>query len=241
MASLPLMYGDLAAWWPLLSPPEDYADEAGYIAGLLREAGLPEGARLLELGCGGGHNAFHLREQFQLTLTDISAGMLAVSAALNPACEHLLGDMRTLRLGRAFDGVLIHDAINYMVTMDDLNAVLATAALHLAPGGVLLLMPDNTAESFMEKTTLGGHSDAERGIRYLQWTHDPDPDDGQYTLDFAYILHAEEGQTTHLHDVHVCGLFEREHWLEALSASDFDAQCIHDPWGRDLFVGLRQP
>ena len=239
MASQPLMYGELAAWWPLLSPPEDYADEAGYIAGLLREAGLREGGTLLELGCGGGHNAFHLRDHFQLTLTDISEGMLAVSAALNPACEHRLGDMRTLGLGKTFDAVLIHDAINYMVTKDDLKAALDTAASHLTPGGVLLLMPDNTAESFMEKTTLGGHSEAARGIRYLQWTHDPVPDDGQYMLDFAYILHHEDGRTVHLHDAHVCGVFEREEWLKALHAAGFEAQCIHDPWGRDLFLGAR--
>ena len=35
-----------------------------------------------------------------MTLVDLSEEMLAVSRELNPECEHLQGDMRTLRLGR---------------------------------------------------------------------------------------------------------------------------------------------
>ena len=37
--------------------------------------------------------------------------MLAINQATNPECEHIVGDMRTLDLGRQFDVVLIHDAI----------------------------------------------------------------------------------------------------------------------------------
>ena len=55
-----------------------------------------------------------------MTLVDRSAGMLAVSQRLNPECEHVLGDMRTVRLNRLFDAVLIHDAIMYMLSLADL-------------------------------------------------------------------------------------------------------------------------
>ena len=47
--------------------------------------------------------------------------MLALSRALNPECEHLAGDMRTLRLGRVFDAVFVHDAVCYMTTRADLR------------------------------------------------------------------------------------------------------------------------
>ena len=33
-----------------------------------------------------------------MTLTDIAPGMLAMSESINPECEHIVGDMRTLRL-----------------------------------------------------------------------------------------------------------------------------------------------
>ena len=50
---------------------------------------------VLELGSGGGNNASHLKAQFRMTLVDRSPGMLAVSRALNPECEHVEGDCAT--------------------------------------------------------------------------------------------------------------------------------------------------
>src|SRR5688500_5751641 len=102
------LYSELATWWPLLSPPEDYVEEVSFFRKVFSEAGLPPSPSLLELGCGGGSIAFHLKKVFsEMTLTDISPQMLAMSRALNPGCEHLEGDMRTLRLGRTFDVVFI--------------------------------------------------------------------------------------------------------------------------------------
>ena len=103
---------------------------------------------MLELGSGGGNNAFHLKKEFELTLVDLSADMLAVSKALNPECEHVQGDMRSVRLGRTFDAVFVHDAIEYMTTEDDLRQAVQTVYAHCRPGGVAVLVPDDIAENF---------------------------------------------------------------------------------------------
>lgn len=112
------LYSELAEWWPLMSRPAEYAEEAAFFAQSLLAAGDHPARTLLELGSGGGNNASHLKQQFEMTLVDPSVGMLAVSRALNPDCEHLQGDMRTVRLDRQFDRVFIHDAICYMTTTD---------------------------------------------------------------------------------------------------------------------------
>ena len=52
-------------------------------------------------------------QRFTCTLSDLSPQMLSLSRTLNPGCEHVLGDMRTLRLGRTFDAVFVHDAVMY--------------------------------------------------------------------------------------------------------------------------------
>ncbi|HKO93768.1 MAG TPA: class I SAM-dependent methyltransferase, partial [Polyangiaceae bacterium] len=106
-------YDTLAPWWPLISPVEDYEAEARYLSRLV-ESRAPAARTLLELGSGGGHNAFYFKERFALTLTDLSEAMLAMSARLNPECEHVRGDMRSLALQRSFDVVFAHDAIDYM-------------------------------------------------------------------------------------------------------------------------------
>ena len=109
------LYGDLAPWFHLLTAPSDYAEEAArYRDAILEE--LPEATTLLELGSGGGNNASHLSERFTCTLSDLSPQMLSLSRTLNPGCEHILGDMRTLRLGRTFDAVFVHDAVMYLAT-----------------------------------------------------------------------------------------------------------------------------
>ena len=94
---------------------------------------------VLELGSGGGNNAVHLKADLDLTLVDLNAEMVAVSQRLNPECVHAVGDMRTVRLGRTFDAVFVHDAIDYMLTEDDLRAAMVTAFEHCRPGGVVVL------------------------------------------------------------------------------------------------------
>src|SRR5580765_7132183 len=118
---MPKMYEELASWWPLLSSPADYVEEAAFYERTLAAACQRPLRTVLELGSGGGNNASHLKARFQMVLVEPSAGMLEVSRALNPECEHIEGDMRTVRLGRQFDSVFIHDAVAYMTTQSDLR------------------------------------------------------------------------------------------------------------------------
>ena len=112
----PRLYGDLADWWTLLSAPEEYAEEAEFYRQTMIAAADGPVRTVLELGSGGGNNASHLKAHYRMTLVDQSPEMLAVSRALNPECEHLIGDMRTVRLRRLFDAVFIHDAIMYLTS-----------------------------------------------------------------------------------------------------------------------------
>jgi len=213
------MYSDLAPWFHLLTHPSDYADEAAFVSRVVDDVGDGQARTLLELGSGGGNNASHLKARFTCTLTDISPEMLALSRTLNPGCEHLEGDMRTLRLDRTFDLVFIHDAISYLTTEDDLHAALETAAVHVRPGGVVILTPDATTEIFAPKTDHGGHDgDDGRSLRYLEWTHAPEPGATSYVTDFAILARGPGDELQVVHDRHTLGLFPRATW-ERLIAS----------------------
>jgi SAM-dependent methyltransferase len=142
------LYYRLADWWPAISPPSEYAEEATLYVDMIRSAAHTPVREVLELGSGGGNNASHMKRTLTLTLVEPADRMRELSRALNPECEHVAGDMRSVRLGRTFDAVFIHDAVMYMTTENDLRAALATAAAHLAPGGVALVLPDATAETF---------------------------------------------------------------------------------------------
>jgi SAM-dependent methyltransferase len=242
VSDLPKLYGELASWFHLLSSPPDYAEEAEFACSLLVDARSTPPVTVLELGSGGGNNASHLKAHLTMTLVDLSPGMLELSRKLNPECEHVQGDMKTLRLGRAFDAVFIHDAIMYMTNEADVMLALETAFIHCKPGGAVLVMPDVIRETFVSLTTHGGH-DGEAGegrsIRYIEWTFDEDPEDTTYTVDFAYLLR-EEGQPARaVHDRHVFGIFPRDTWLRLLLEVGFEPRAVPDPWGREVFIGRR--
>jgi len=223
MTDLPRLYGDLAEWWPLLSAPEEYAEEAEVYRAVLIGAAQRAVSTVLELGSGGGNNASHLKTYFQMTLVDRSPGMLEVSRQLNPECEHHLGDMRTVRLGVEHDAVFVHDAVAYLTTAEDLRAAARTAFEHCRPGGAVLFVPDHLKETFQPGTDHGGHDGDGRGMRYLEWTRDPGPDGTTYVTDFAYLLHESGTGTSVLYDRHVCGLFSRDEWLRTLSGAGFES------------------
>ena len=240
-----ILYTDLADWWPLCSAPAEYAEEARIFRNALLANSPTPPQTLLELGSGGGNNASHLKRDFQLTLVDLSAGMLAVSRALNPECEHIQGDMRTVRLGRRFDAVFIHDAIDYMVTRPQLRRAVTTAFVHCRPGGVALFVPDWTSEHFQETTSYGGHDSGARGLRYLEWTRDPDPHDDRYTLYMSYLLRQGRRVRQTVLDEHICGLFSERDWLRTMAEVGFRAKKLpyeHSTFANHvhfMFVGLR--
>jgi hypothetical protein len=189
---------------------------------------------------GGGNNAVHLKAHYaRVTLTDLSPQMLAVSRTLNPDCEHLVGDMRALRLGRTFDVVFIHDAIDYMTTQHDLRLALRTAFLHCTPGGLALVVPDHLRETFRPTTERGGDDGEARALRYLQWTYDPDSTDTTYTVEYAYLLRENDRPTWVEHEQHICGLFPRAEWVGLLREVGFRPEITRDHYERDIFVARR--
>jgi SAM-dependent methyltransferase len=236
-----LIYRELAPWFHLLTPPEEYGDEAASALALLRDAAYGPVATLLELGSGGGNMASHLKRDVSMTLTDLSADMLDVSRTINPELEHIQGDMRTLRLGRTFDAVLVHDAICYMTTEADLRAAMTTAFVHLRPGGAALFEPDYVRETLRLQTDHGGEDGADRGLRYLEWVTDPNPDDNTYEVDYAILRRRPDGTVDVDHDHHVEGLFGRQQWLDWLIGAGFeDARSHVDEEDRMVFT-VRKP
>jgi hypothetical protein len=236
----PLLYRRLASWWHLFSSPADYRVETRPFRRLLVSHGGKPVKTLLELGSGGGNNASYLKKWFEITLVDRSAGMLRGSRRLNPECEHVRGDMRTVRLGRTFDRVFIHDAIMHMTTEADLVRALRTAFVHTRPGGATLVAPDCTRESYASITHHGGNDGNDRSLRYLEWNFDPDPADTAYEVHFVYLLRDARGRVRAHQDLHEFGLFPKRAWLRALRKAGFRARCIDDPvLRRDVFVGVR--
>jgi SAM-dependent methyltransferase len=215
------LYGDLSFLWPLVSAPEEYAEEAAHWRTVLHEKLGPGRHHILELGVGGGHNLSHLTAHFEAVAVDISERMLEHSRRLNPDVEHIPGDMRSIRLDRKFDAVLIHDAISYMLTEEDLRATFATAAAHLHPGDVFITGPDYYRETFRDPhidrcTRTAGDTT----LTYVEYVWDPDPDDTTTETIMTYFIREHSGLRIE-HDRHITGLFPISTWERLISEAGF--------------------
>lgn len=234
-----MFYDELPEWWPLFSSPDEYLYEAvSFMRAFSQHATRPI-RTMLELGSGGGNNALHMKAHYAMTLVDLAPGMIEVSRRLNPECEHHVGDMRTIRLGRTFDAVFVHDAVMYLTTEADLAAHFATVRAHLAPGGVALFAPDHVRETFEPETDHGGedaNDGTPRGLRYLSWSWDPDPNDTQVVTDYTFVLRDATGALRTLQDRHHEGIFPRETWRRLLKDARFEVVIQPDEWRTDIFL-----
>ncbi|HRI65177.1 MAG TPA: class I SAM-dependent methyltransferase [Polyangium sp.] len=225
---LPLLYRDLVPWYRLLDPYEDHLAEAtSYKTNLLRVS-QPDNATLLDLGAGAGNNAYHLVDRFTCTLVDLSPDMSQLSRELLPQCDHLLGDMRAVRLGRTFDAVLVHDAIMYMTNEADLRAAIQTAFVHTRPGGAALFAPDCVRETFRDHTEFFEANDDKRSMRGMEWSWDPNPQDDQCMAEYSFLLR-EGTEVESVHDRHVEGLFSRKTWIERLEGVGYRVELVSRP------------
>ena len=216
-----ILYGELAPWFHLLTAPDEYAGEAARYQELALAA-CPDAATLLELGSGGGNNGSHLKRRFTCTLADLSPAMLELSETINPECEHLVGDMRSVRLDRLFDIVFVQDAIMYLTTEDELARCAETAFIHTRPGGVTVIAPDCTSEGYRPEASHGGHDAADgRGLRYLEWSHPLEPGLTVARVDYAVLLREADGSARVVHDAQSFGLFPERTWLRILEQAGF--------------------
>lgn len=239
------LYRDLADWYPLLTPVGDYAEAAAFYLHLFEAHCRRPPRTLLDLGSGGGHNVAHLKAALACTLVDLVPAMLELSRRINRECEHIQGDMRSIRLGRVFDCVLLHDAVNFMASRTDLVSAMATAFEHTAPGGVAMFQPDFVSETFEPGTETGGSDGNGRALRYLEWRWVPDSRTDMYVTDMAYLLRDVNGAVEVVHDRHLMGLFPRALWLELISSAGFEPLVVpfeHSSYsntGHEVFLGLR--
>ncbi|MEM6748929.1 MAG: class I SAM-dependent methyltransferase [Planctomycetota bacterium] len=251
----PKLYTDWAELWPYLQDPDDVAEETEDLRDLLinhldssRSSSDTPGAgdkrTLLELGAGGGATLAGLADDFACTALDLSQPMLDLVARLPFDIATVLGDMRSARLGRAFDAVLCNDAIDHLATPEDAQACLATIAQHLAPQGLAVVAPTYTAETFVDGDWSaarrppealppedGGEFDAAFDaddpleLTVLSVAHRTPGVDHAFDLTVAIVVRDRAtGEVQTLQERQRCGLFSEAWWTQAASAAGLQAR-----------------
>ena len=241
MGRMGRMYEHSPAAYDLLHAArgKDYRGEAEHAVSRIRRH-RPDARSILDVGCGTG---LHLQAftdlGFEVEGVELSPDMLAVARHRVPTARLHEGDMRAFRLGRRFDAVVcLFSAIGYMTTLADLAAALATMGDHLVDGGVLLVEPWLTPETwhdglvFAESATAGGLA---VGRVSRSWR-----EGDQSLIEMHYALATTE-RTWAFDEIHRMGLFTTDEQLPVYRAAGFDVE--HETPGvtdRGLFVAVKR-
>jgi SAM-dependent methyltransferase len=207
-----------------VSPPSHYREEARQFRDFLRRAASGRVGEVLHLGCGAGHVDSQLKRFVRITGVDLSPAMLRLARRLNPDVTYRPGDMRSVRLGRTFDGVLISDAVAYMRTPGDLARAFATAYRHLRAGGAFVTYGEHIKERFEQNFTKAIHG--RKGsveVVFVENLFDPNPNDTTIEATFLSLIR-RHGRLSVETDHHLLGLFPIATWRKSLRDAGFEVR-----------------
>ena len=100
---------------------------------------LPKGARVLDLGCGGGAPvaAYMAGCGLRVTGVDASPTLISLCRERMPAQDWIVADMRSVSLGASFDGILAWDSL-FHLKPDDQRRMFEVFARHSADPAILM-------------------------------------------------------------------------------------------------------
>jgi SAM-dependent methyltransferase len=100
---------------------------------------LPSGASVLDLGCGSAEPIarYFIQNEYDVTGVDSSPPLIAICEARFSRQSWIVADMRTLALGRRFNGILAWDSFFHLCP-DDQRVMFPIFRNHAAPSAALM-------------------------------------------------------------------------------------------------------
>jgi ubiquinone/menaquinone biosynthesis C-methylase UbiE len=144
-----IAYEAIAPVYDEFTAHHDYDLWLGALMPKVEEHGI-QGHRLLDVACGTGKSFIPMLEKgWEVTACDISPKMVAIAREkVGDRVALSVADMRDLPVFGEFDLVLcLDDAVNYLLSTEELEQALAGMRRNLGPGG-LLMFDVNTLEAY---------------------------------------------------------------------------------------------
>jgi len=217
---------------------KDYAAEAGYFHGLIAAHKQSEGNDLLDVACGTGAHLEHFSTWYRCRGLELDPDMVELARTRVPGVPIHAGDMVEFDLADRFDAVTcLFSSIGYAGNLPRLERAVESMALHLKPGGVLIVEPWFTPEVFIDGH-LGSVFLDEPGLKIARMSVARRV--GALSIfEFEYLIGTPGGirRETELHEL---GLFTDVQYRDAFRRAGLD---VHredgGPMGRGVYRGMR--
>lgn len=217
---------------------KNYGAEAEKLISYIVQHRRSTGNRLLDVACGTGLHLFYLKQHFEVEGLDIDGAMLTIARRRNPGVLFHQADMSDFHLGRTFDIIAcLFSSIGYVKTLDNLTKAIQCMAHHLTFGGVLLIEPWFTPDTWHAPSVHGRFID-EPELKIAR-VHTSFVEGRLSYIDFHYLIGTPKG-TSHYTERHQLGLFTTDEMTTILTDCGFEV--TYDPVGlsgRSLFIARR--
>jgi SAM-dependent methyltransferase len=202
---------------------------------------MHDAGTLLDVACGTGRHLEHLQGTFAVEGLDLNAALLEQAKRRCPGVPLHCGNMLDFSLGKTFDVVAcLFSSIAYVRTRENMERAVLTMARHVRPGGLLIVEPWFTPDSFWVGHVVSNHVDTDD--LKITWSYVSERDGDVSVLDIHYLVASRSG-VEHFAERHELGLFTRADYAAALERAGFDVS--YDPGGlhrRGMWIGkCRRP
>lgn len=221
--------------YDLIFANKDYAAETDRLRGFIEER-APGVKTLLDVACGTGRHLYHLQRHYAVEGLDLSEPQLEIARQRIPDGVFHQGDMLKFDLGRRFDVVTcLFSSIGYIRSLDRLNEAVANMARHVRPGGLVIVEPWLTPDSWRPGNLWAEYID-ESDLKVARIS--VSEFEGRVAILDFHILIAKDGEVDFFSERHELALFTEDEYLASFREANLDVR--FDPeglMGRGLYVG----
>lgn len=232
------MFTNTAKHYDAVYSDKDYEGESERLASIVRGR-VPGAGTFLDVACGTGRHIEYLAQNsgFECTGVDLDEEMLAIAKERVPTAALYAGDMCDFALDVKFDVVAcLFSSIGYAKTVQRMDRAMANMASHVLPGGMLVIEPWITPESWIVGEARSSTVETDEFIVTRMMVAEP-VERGRVV--FEYLI-GDSGAISRVSETHEMGWFTHLEYMSAIQKCGLDAEHVQPGLiGRGLYIGRK--
>jgi len=213
--------------------PELYSTEIDTIVEICNKYKQNNGNRLLDVACGTGGHIPYLLNNFRVSGLDLSEDMLKIARNKYPNISFYCDNMMNFSLDTKFDIIIcLYGSIGFVKTLPNVKQTLKNFSKHLNPGGLVILTPWMTKESFSDNIFVD--TVANEHIKIARMENIKLKEENLVEVTFHHLI-GENGEVKyHTQNIEV-GLFSKDNYISAIQDSGLEYISFYD--GPSIIMG----
>lgn len=199
--------------------PQEYEKEINQVIRLIDQYSQSDNPNILDIACGTGEQSLYLSRHYRVTGIDLSEEMLQKAREKVTDAEFLKADMLDFKLKRRYKAAVnLYGSIGFAENFQQLMSGLCCVWDCLVDGGVLILTPWSTRETFAEGMISDSGEGA--GIQFCRMEMLRRISEGKAEVEMFHLI----GKNMEVHSfrhTQMISLFSEAEYIEAIESAGF--------------------